>query len=34
MAERLITDPSSPLYTATSSEDVQRAVDTAAHWLR
>ena len=34
MAERLITDPSSPLYTATTNEDVQRAVHAAAHWLR
>jgi hypothetical protein len=34
MAERLTTDPYSPLYTATSSEEVQRAVNAAAHWLR
>ena len=29
MAERLITDPSSPLYTATSSEEVRSAVHAA-----
>lgn len=33
MAERLITDPFSPLYTAASSEEVERAVREAAHWL-
>ena len=33
MAERLVTDPCSPLYTAASSEDVERAVRAAAHWL-
>jgi hypothetical protein len=31
MAERLITDPGSPLYCATSSEEIQRAVR-AATW--
>lgn len=33
MAERLITDPGSPLYTAASSEEIERAVREAAHWL-
>lgn len=33
MAERLITDPYSPLYTATSSDEIERAVRAAAHWL-
>jgi hypothetical protein len=33
MVERLITDPYSPLYTASSSEEVARAVRAAAHWL-
>lgn len=32
-AERLITEPSSPLYTATSSDEVERAARAAAHWL-
>jgi hypothetical protein len=34
MAERLITDPGSPLYGATSSEEVQVAVRAAAWNLR
>jgi hypothetical protein len=33
MAVRLITDPGSPLYTATSSDEVVRAVRAAEHWL-
>jgi hypothetical protein len=33
MAERLITDPCSPLYTATSSDEVVRAVHAVTHWL-
>jgi hypothetical protein len=33
MAERLITDPCSPLYTATSSDEVVLAVYAATHWL-
>jgi hypothetical protein len=34
MAERLITDPCSPLYTAASSDEVERAVHVAASCLR
>jgi hypothetical protein len=34
MAERLITDPYSPLYIATSSEEVAGAALAAARWLR
>jgi hypothetical protein len=34
MAGRLITDPCSPLYTATSSDEITRAVHEATHWLR
>jgi hypothetical protein len=34
MAGLLITDPCSPLYTATSSDEVVRAVQAAALWLR
>ena len=34
MAERLVTDPSSPLYTAGSSDDIIRAAHAAAVWLR
>jgi hypothetical protein len=33
MVERLMTDPYSPLYTATSGEEVVRAVRAAEHWL-
>ena len=33
MAERLVTDPSSPLYTARSSDEVVSAVRAAAAWL-
>lgn len=33
MAERLITDPYSPLYTATSSDEIERAARAAARWL-
>jgi hypothetical protein len=34
MAERLIIDPFSPLYTAASSDEVERAVHAAASCLR
>jgi hypothetical protein len=33
MAERLVTDPCSPLYTATSSDEIVRGVRAAERWL-